>query len=124
MAVVYPDERVIEKVIEEELAKYPKDKPEWEIKAQIKNELMDRKHHLKREKLIYEGETKIWKMIMERCIKNNHKYPDKCQHLLDIYMERKAYSDSHFNPSMAPKLSPALEVDYAKMPYKNKTTTK
>lgn len=121
MTVVYPDERVIDKIIEEELAKYPKDFPEWEIKAQIRNEVMDREYHFKREKMIYEAETDIYRMILERCTKKNRKYPDKCQPLLDIYMERRAYAASYYNDSRKPKLSPALEVDYSKMPYKKVT---
>ena len=118
MAIIYPDERVIDKVIEEELAKYPEEMPEWEIKAKHHNEMLDRKYHRDREKQIYEAETSIYGMLFKNCIKKNFKYPDKCQALHDLIMERKAYTASYYNDSRKPKYSPALEVDYSKIPFK------
>lgn len=118
MSLYYPEEELINSVIQSELAKHPNDTPEWQTKAKILNKVMDREEHYAREVLIYNAETNIYRMLFDKCTKKNHPFPNRCQDLYDIFAERKAYELSYFNDKKKPKLSPPLDVDYSKMPFK------
>lgn len=116
----FPSESLVERVIKEELEKGA-GVAEWELKANALNEQLDRKDHLRREKQIYSAETDIWRMLYQRCADENYPFPNKCQHLFDVFTERRAYILSEYNDeTRKPKLSPSLSVDYSKMPFTNK----
>lgn len=115
--VSYPTSEYVQEIIQQELDRH-QELPEWQIKANAENELIDRQNHSRREKEIYQAETNIHGMFFSRCTKENRNNVSKCQKLFDVFTERKAYQLSNYHPDKEPKLSPPLRIDFSKMPYK------